>query len=63
MFLILKSKLGEKGALKGSKSYWEDPLQEGMATRSSVLNLENPYGQRSLAGCIQSRGSQRVGLK
>ena len=27
---------------------WEDPLEEGMATHSC---LENPHGQRSLAGC------------
>ena len=29
---------------------WEDPLEEEMATHSSILNLENPHGQRSLAG-------------
>ena len=29
---------------------WEDPLEEGMATRSSNSCLENPHGQRSLAG-------------
>ena len=28
---------------------WEDPLEEGMATHSSILP-ENPHGQRSLAG-------------
>ena len=28
----------------------EDPLEEGMATHSSILFLENPHGQRSLAG-------------
>ena len=25
----------------------EDPLEEGMATHSNILALENPYGQRS----------------
>ena len=39
---------------------WEDPLEEGMATHSSILFfffslpyscLENPHGQRSLVGC------------
>ena len=30
---------------------WEDPLEEGVATHSSILAMENPYGQRSLAGC------------
>ena len=29
---------------------WEDPLEEGMATHSSILSLENPQGQKSLAG-------------
>ena len=28
---------------------WEDPLEEGMATHSSVLAW-SPHGQRSLAG-------------
>ena len=31
---------------------WEDPLEEGMATQSSILVwTENPHGQRSLVGC------------
>ena len=29
---------------------WEDPLEEDMATLFSVLALENPQGQMSLAG-------------
>ena len=29
---------------------WEDPLEEGRATHSSILFLENPHGQRSLVG-------------
>ena len=29
---------------------WEDPLEEGVAAPSSILALENPHGQRSLAG-------------
>ena len=29
---------------------WEDPLEEGMATHSSILPGES-HGQRSLAGC------------
>ena len=28
----------------------EDPLEEGMTTHSSNRCLENPHGQRSLAG-------------
>jgi len=29
---------------------WEDPLEEGMATHSSILAWRIPHGQRSLAG-------------
>ena len=29
---------------------WEDPLEDGMATHSSILGLENPHGQRNLVG-------------
>ena len=28
----------------------EDPLEAGIATHSSILSLENPHGQSSLAG-------------
>ena len=38
---------------------WEDPLEEGMATHSGILSLENPQGQRSLVGC--SQWGHRVG--
>ena len=38
---------------------WEDPLEEGMATTPVFLPGES-YGQRSLAGYIQSTESQRV---
>ena len=30
---------------------WEEPVEEGTATHSSILALENPQGQRSLVGC------------
>ena len=41
---------------------WEDPLEEEMATHSSILlSSILSHGQRSLAG-LQSTGSQRVGL-
>ena len=29
---------------------WEDPLEEGMATHSSILAWRIPHGPRSLAG-------------
>ena len=38
---------------------WEDPLEEGMEP-TPVFFLENPHGQRSLAG-LQSIASHRVG--
>ena len=33
---------------------WENPLEEGMATHSSILDFswENTHEQRSLVGCI-----------
>ena len=39
---------------------WEDPLQKDMATHSSIPSLENPHGQRSLAGCKENRITQRL---
>ena len=38
---------------------WADPLEEGVATHSSVLAWES-NGQRSLTGRVQFIGSQRV---
>ena len=37
----------------------EDPLEEGIATHSSIFAWES-NGQRSLAGRLQFIGSQRV---
>ena len=37
----------------------EDPLEEGMATHSSILAWKIPW--REQPGRIQSMGSQRVG--
>ena len=39
---------------------WEDPLEKGMATLSSVLAWRNPWTEKP--GGLQSRGLQRVGL-
>ena len=39
---------------------WEDPLEEGMATHSSILAWRIP--QTEEAGRLQSIGLQRVGL-
>ena len=38
---------------------WEDPLEKGMAARSSVLTREIPWTEEP--GGLQSTGSQRVG--
>ena len=37
---------------------WEDPLEEEMATHSSIFLPGESHGQRSLAGYIQSMGLQ-----
>ena len=38
---------------------WEDPLEKGIATHSSILAWEIPSTERP--GRLQSMGSQRVG--
>ena len=38
---------------------WEDPLEEGMATHSSILAWRIPWTEQ--AGKLQSIGSQKVG--
>ena len=38
---------------------WEDPLEKGMATHSSILAWEIPWTEKP--GELQSMGSQRVG--
>ena len=38
---------------------WEDPLEEGMATHSSILAWEIPWTEEP--GRLHSMGSQRVG--
>ena len=30
---------------------WEDPLEEGMATHSSILAWKIPWTENSMAGC------------
>jgi len=38
---------------------WKDPLEEGMATHSSILGWRIPWTEEP--GGLQSMGSQRVG--
>ena len=40
---------------------WEDPLEEEMATHSSIITSEIPWTEES--GGLQSMGSQRHGHK
>ena len=39
---------------------WEDPLEKGMATQSSILTWEIPWTEEK-PGRLQSMGSQRAG--
>ena len=39
---------------------WEDPLEKGMATHSSILAWRIQWTEKS--GRLQSMGSQRVGM-
>ena len=43
----------------GSALGWEDPLEEGTATHSSILAWRIPWTEEP--GRLQSVGSQRVG--
>ena len=45
---------GDPGSILG----WEDPLEEGMATHSSILAWRIPWTEEP--GGLQSIGSQRV---
>ena len=38
---------------------WEDPLEKGMATHSSILPGESPWTEEP--GGLQFMGSQRIG--
>ena len=43
----------------GSTPGWEDPLEEGMATHSSILVWRIPWTEEP--GELQSKGSQTTG--
>ena len=47
--------LGDAGSIPG----WDDPLEEGMATHSSILAWKIPWTEEP--GRLQSMGLQRVG--
>ena len=44
---------------KGHKRSWEDPLEEEMATHSSILSWRTPLTEKH--GGLRSMGLQRVG--
>ena len=59
LFLFFAQYVGSKVSVcnagdMGSVPGWEDPLEEGTATHSSILAGES-HGQRSLAGYSSSR--------
>ena len=58
MVKILPATAGDAGDA-GSKLGQEDPLEEGMATHSSILAWRIPWTEKP--GRLQSIGSQRVG--
>ena len=47
--------LGDAGSIPG----WDDPLEEGMATHSSILAWKIPWMEEP--GGLQSMGLHRVG--
>jgi len=47
--------MGDPSSIPG----WEDPLEKGMATHSSILAWRNPWTEEP--GRLQSMGSQGVG--
>ena len=59
----LVNSIGKESACKvgdpGSSLGWEDPLEKGMATHSSILACRISWTEES--GGLQSVGSQRVG--
>ena len=53
----------EKHGMQVQSLGWEDPLEEGMATHSSILAMGKPHGQRSLAGYSPWGYKESDGLK
>jgi len=41
----------------------EDPLEEGMATHSSIFNLENPMDRKTWQGTVHRVAKSRTRLK
>ena len=58
--LVVKNLPANAGDVRGAGSIlgWEDPLEVGMATHSSILAWRSPWTEEP--GRLQSIGSQRV---
>ena len=61
MVLVVKNSPADAGDIRdvGSSLGWEDPLEEGVATHSSVLAWRIPWTEEP--GGLQSIVSRRVG--
>ena len=61
MALVIKNPLANSGDARDKLQSlgWDDPLEEGMATHSSILAWRIPWTEKP--GRLQSMGSQRVG--
>ena len=61
MVLVLENLLANAGDVRdtGPSLGWVEPLEEGMATYSSILAWRIPWTKEP--GRLQSMGSQRVG--
>ena len=56
---FLSSSAGKESACNvGDLGGWEDPLEEGMATHSSILAWKIPWAEEP--GGLQSMGSRKV---
>ena len=53
--------VSKESAYNAGSLGWEDPLEEGMATHSSVLAWRIPMDRRAWWAAVQ--GSQKVGPK
>ena len=56
---VVKNLPANEGDIRVRSLGWEDPLEEGMATHSSILAWRIPLTEES--GPYESIGSQRVG--
>ena len=58
MLLVVKNPPANPGDVRVQSLSWGDPLEDGMATHSSILAWRIPWTEE--AGRLQSTGSQRV---